>query len=128
MMLVIAYNPLAVQFQMIKRICMISRHRVTSSIPYPSTFQSLLISPLAPTLIVNQYFTMSSSSMECQHRCAQMFSMAMFLQDISTRTNLLDPQRPAKQPQPYQKVSPSTPSQPSDPSIQQMSQLPDRTI
>ncbi|RSL67509.1 hypothetical protein CEP54_003218 [Fusarium duplospermum] len=69
---------------------------------------------------------MSSSSAECQHRCAQLISFGMLLQDISTRTDLL---KQDHHPSAGSRPRATSAQQPKpDASLDQPGQLPDRTL
>ncbi|RMJ09592.1 hypothetical protein CDV36_010777 [Fusarium kuroshium] len=67
----------------------------------------------------------SSSSAECQHRCAQLISFGMLLQDLSTRTDLLKQGSPSAGSRP-RATSAQQPKP--DASLDQPGQLPDRTL
>jgi hypothetical protein len=92
-----------------------------------STFTAPQLTANIIALIIHEGLAMSSSSIECEHRCAQMLSMAMFLQDVSTRTDLFNPKRSSSKPQQPPAI-PSSNQPRRDASIDQISQLPDRTI
>ncbi|RSL57002.1 hypothetical protein BHE90_015134 [Fusarium euwallaceae] len=69
----------------------------------------------------------SSSSAECQHRCAQLISFGMLLQDLSTRTDLL--KQDHRSPSAGSRPRATSAQQPKpDASLDQPGQLPDRTL